>query len=68
MNCEIGEKECLHNFKVSSEATGGYGGSSPLTAKNGQKSGKREGKSGKRRKIGKRQKSGRFFYFAPPDR
>ena len=57
----------------------GQGAECPLTAKKlpkiGEKRGKRgkksgkEGKTGKGGKIGKkRQKSGRFFYFAPPDR
>ena len=38
-------------------------------AKNRKKSGKNQEKSGKKGKIGKkRQKSGSFFHFAPPDR
>ena len=56
-------------------ATGGVKGGRvpPLTAKNlpkiRQKEGKNHEKSGKRGRIGKkRQKSGRFFHFAPQDR
>ena len=60
--------------------TGGKGYSVPLDSekfpknlkkegKNQEKSEKRGKKSGKRGKIEtKRQKSGRFFHFAPPDR
>ena len=49
---------------------GGKGGRvPPLTVgKNQEKLGKKEEKSEKREIIGKRQKSGRFFHFAPPDR
>ena len=55
-------------------ATGGSRGQSATPdsekfAKNLEKEGKNQEKSGKRGRIGKkRQKSGRFFHFAPPDR
>ena len=63
------QKQDVH----SGVAHGGGGRVPPLTAKNlpkiGEKRGKMRKNRGKRGKIGKiRQKSGRFFHFAPPDR
>ena len=54
---------CIYGVQWRSHWGGKGGRVPPLTAKNLPKNQEKEGKIGK-----KRQKSGKFFHFAPPDR